>query len=56
MDSVETPEDSPEQILGDAQEDQVKGKNLDDNHTKVISQSEIIFLHESLGILETNTS
>ena len=55
-DSVETPEDSPKQILGDAQEDQVKWKNLDDNHTKDISQSEIIVLHESLGILETNTS
>ena len=38
-DSVETPEDSPEQILGDAQEDQVLWKNLDDHHTKVISQS-----------------
>ena len=31
-------------------------KNLDDYHTKDISQSEIIVLHESLGILETNTS
>ena len=45
--AVETPEDLPEQIIGD--KDQVLWKNPDENHNKVISQSEIMVLYESLN-------